>query len=99
MYIHILIHSDGHTQVGVTPAMIERPRDHCKRVGSFALPDRPLTVCPPEADPKWRYFWRVVSLDARTQLALSLPPSHTHSHQPMCVDSMEWPTNATHEMK
>lgn len=49
-----------HYQVGVTPAMVERPRDHCARVAGFDLPNKPLTLCPPEADPKWRYFWRVV---------------------------------------
>jgi hypothetical protein len=40
--------------------MIERPRDHCGKVAKFAPADKPLTLCPPEADPKWRYFWRVV---------------------------------------
>ena len=46
-------------QVGVTPAMIEKPRAHCSTFE--ALPDKPFTICPPEADPKWRFFWRIVS--------------------------------------
>ena len=49
-----------HYQVGVTPAMVERPRDHCARVAGLDGGNKPLTLCPPEADPKWRYFWRVV---------------------------------------
>ncbi len=48
-----------HYQVGVTPAMVERPRNHCARATALPLPHRPLTLCPPEADPKWRFFWRI----------------------------------------
>lgn len=46
-------------QVGVTPSFIEKPRDHCNRVGSMGPDDKPLSVCPPEKDPKWRFFWRI----------------------------------------
>jgi hypothetical protein len=56
-------------QVGVTPAFTEHPRNHCERVKDFAAEDKPLTICPPEADPKWRFFWRIV----RPHLAFPLP--------------------------
>lgn len=48
-----------HYQVGVTPAYIEKPRDHCQLYGSLGPGNQPLSPCPPELDPKWRYFWRV----------------------------------------
>ncbi len=50
---------DFHYQVGATPDHVERPRDHCSKM--TLLPDgaKPLSVCPPEFDPKWRYFWRI----------------------------------------
>lgn len=50
---------DLYYQVGVTPAMIETPRNHCTRASSLPPLHRPLTLCPPHADPKWRFFWRV----------------------------------------
>lgn len=46
-----------HYQVGVTPDLVEKARDHCALAKS--LPDRPMTECPPGADPKWRFFWRM----------------------------------------
>lgn len=46
-------------QVGVTPENTERPRDHCTRMGSLGPDDKPLSPCPPELDPKWRFFWRI----------------------------------------
>jgi len=46
-------------QVGVTPAFVEQPLNHCARIGSIGPDDKPLTVCPPEKDPKWRFFWRI----------------------------------------
>jgi hypothetical protein len=49
-------------QVGVTPEYTELPRNHCPRIESYPEEDRPLTICPPEADPKWRFFWRIVRL-------------------------------------
>lgn len=48
-----------HYQVGVTPAMSEWPRNNCSRAAALPPAHRPVTLCPPEADPKWRYFWRV----------------------------------------
>uniref|UniRef100_A0A7S2S0B3 Isopenicillin N synthase-like Fe(2+) 2OG dioxygenase domain-containing protein n=1 Tax=Rhizochromulina marina TaxID=1034831 RepID=A0A7S2S0B3_9STRA len=59
--------SDGKTdarpelsfQVGVTPEMTEQPRNHCSRAKSFDKENKPVTICPPGADPKWRFFWRI----------------------------------------
>lgn len=45
-------------QVGVTPDGKEKPRDHCRFVGAYGPDDKPLSPCPPELDPKWRFFWR-----------------------------------------
>jgi len=50
---------EHHYQVGVTPSYVEKPRNHCARVGSLGPDDKPLTICPPEKDPKWRFFWRI----------------------------------------
>lgn len=52
-------------QVGVTPAFAEQPRNHCDRIARYPEEDRPRTLCPPEADPKWRFFWRIVSSSRR----------------------------------
>lgn len=46
-------------QVGVTPAFTERPRNHCKVIGAMGPDNKPLSICPPELDPKWRFFWRI----------------------------------------
>lgn len=46
-------------QVGVTPEGMERPRNHCTRIGAIGPDDKPLSPCPPELDPKWRFFWRI----------------------------------------
>jgi len=46
-------------QVGVTPERTEKPRDYCSKIGSIGPDDKPLSPCPPELDPKWRFFWRV----------------------------------------
>lgn len=48
-----------HYQVGVTGEKIEKPRDHCARIGAMGPDDKPLSPCPPEKDPKWRFFWRI----------------------------------------
>lgn len=56
-------------QVGVTPEGTERPRAHCERVSKLPDGHRPLTLCPPEADPKWRFFWTVVGQWAHTSKA------------------------------
>jgi len=50
-----------HYQVGSTPERKEKARDRCSEIAaqSFDANHKPVTVCPPEADLKWRYFWRV----------------------------------------
>lgn len=48
-----------HYQVGVTPELKERPRDHCGRAQQLAKEHAPVTLCPPELDKKSRFFWRV----------------------------------------
>jgi isopenicillin N synthase-like dioxygenase len=54
-------------QVGVTPANIEKPRDHCKIMGAYGPDNKPLSPCPPEFDPKWRFFWRVGPVPKETK--------------------------------
>jgi isopenicillin N synthase-like dioxygenase len=54
-------------QVGVTPNHVERPLNHCARMGALGPDDKPLSLCPPEKDPKWRFFWRVGSRPKTTQ--------------------------------
>ncbi len=50
----------GHSyQVGATPSFIELPRNHCDRMKAYKDADAPLSLCPPELDPKWRFFWRI----------------------------------------
>lgn len=62
-------------QVGVTPEGTERPRDHCAGVSKMNGVDKPASICPPEADPKWRFFWRVGPLPSETEFpALNAPP-------------------------
>ena len=46
-------------QVGVTPSNTERQKDYCNTFGTYGPNDKPLTLCPPEVDPKWRFFWRI----------------------------------------
>lgn len=46
-------------QVGVTPEHTELPLNHCERMKSFKDADKPITLCPPEKDPKSRFFWRL----------------------------------------
>jgi isopenicillin N synthase-like dioxygenase len=56
-------------QVGATPDGVENARNHCARVKDLAAEDRPLTICPPEADPKWRFFWRMGEVPPSTEFA------------------------------
>jgi isopenicillin N synthase-like dioxygenase len=46
-------------QVGVTPSLTEKPKNYCNTFGAYGPDDKPLTLCPPEKDPKWRFFWRI----------------------------------------
>ena len=54
-------------QVGVTPEGTERPRNHCARMGALSADNKPLSPCPPELDPKWRFFWRVGPVPKETK--------------------------------
>eukprot|EP00752_Nemacystus_decipiens_P011069 g9835.t1 len=61
-------------QVGVTPEGTERPRAHCERISRLPDGHRPLTLCPPEADPKWRFFWTIGPRPAVTEYQQLNPP-------------------------
>lgn len=60
---------EHHFQVGVTPAFTEKPRDHCFRLGAYGPDDKPLSPCPPELDPKWRFFWRTGPMPKQTEFS------------------------------
>ena len=62
-------------QVGVTPSNIEKPRSHCHIYGAYTDRNVPLSPCPPELDPKWRFFWRVGSIPKKTKFpTLNMDP-------------------------
>lgn len=48
-------------QVGVTPEKKEFPVNHCTLMEELGvdLDNKPLSLCPPEVDLKWRYFQRI----------------------------------------
>mmetsp|Transcript_10072 Transcript_10072/g.16552 ORF Transcript_10072/g.16552 Transcript_10072/m.16552 type:complete len:396 (+) Transcript_10072:55-1242(+) len=57
-------------QVGVTKEFIELPRNHCERMkgmGHLGPDNQPLSPCPPEKDPKWRFFWRTGPRPEKTE--------------------------------
>lgn len=54
-------------QVGVTKDFVELPRNHCKAMGAYGPDNKPLSPCPPELDPKWRFFWRTGPQPATTE--------------------------------
>jgi isopenicillin N synthase-like dioxygenase len=54
-------------QVGVTPSGIEKARDHCARIAQLEPNEKPLTICPPERDPKSRFFWRMGERPEKTE--------------------------------
>eukprot|EP00475_Leptophrys_vorax_P029501 TRINITY_DN433_c0_g1_i1.p1 TRINITY_DN433_c0_g1~~TRINITY_DN433_c0_g1_i1.p1 ORF type:complete len:356 (+),score=109.30 TRINITY_DN433_c0_g1_i1:91-1158(+) len=53
------VHPEVYYQVGATPSFTEKARDHCERAKQYANENQPMTICPPEADHKWRFFWRI----------------------------------------
>jgi isopenicillin N synthase-like dioxygenase len=59
-----------HYQVGVTPSFVEKPKNHCARMGSMGPNNQPLSVCPPQADPKWRFFWRIGEQPEKTNFPI-----------------------------
>lgn len=48
-----------HYQVGATPEKTEKPRPHCRETKHMNDSNKPVTICPPEKDAKWRFFWRI----------------------------------------
>mmetsp|Transcript_14508 Transcript_14508/g.14609 ORF Transcript_14508/g.14609 Transcript_14508/m.14609 type:complete len:358 (+) Transcript_14508:71-1144(+) len=73
---------DLHYQVGVTPAHIELPRNHCERIGAYGPENKPLSPCPPELDPKWRFFWRIGPTPIATQFPSQNAPPVIPLHIP-----------------
>jgi len=61
------IRKDFHYQVGVTPNGVEKARNHCSKVAKIEGDDKPVTNCPPGADPKWRFFWRMGEQPPKTE--------------------------------
>jgi isopenicillin N synthase-like dioxygenase len=57
-------------QVGVTKDFVELPRNHCKTMGAYGPDNKPLSPCPPELDPKWRFFWRTGPQPEKTEFPL-----------------------------
>ena len=53
------VRKEMHYQVGTTPGFTELPRNHCDKMKNFKGTDKPMSLCPPEKDPKWRFFWRI----------------------------------------
>ncbi|TMW56488.1 hypothetical protein Poli38472_006498 [Pythium oligandrum] len=58
-----------HYQVGVTPELKERARDHCARAATLDKENAPVTLCPPELDKKSRFFWRIGERPQNTKFA------------------------------
>ncbi|XP_037034542.1 uncharacterized protein LOC119073265 [Bradysia coprophila] len=46
-------------QIGVTPELKERPRNHCARIAKLDPMHQPVTLCPPQLDKKSRFYWRI----------------------------------------
>jgi isopenicillin N synthase-like dioxygenase len=46
-------------QVGVTPSHKEKALNHCERMNKLTDGNEAISPCPPEFDPKWRFFWRI----------------------------------------
>mmetsp|Transcript_27241 Transcript_27241/g.53566 ORF Transcript_27241/g.53566 Transcript_27241/m.53566 type:complete len:368 (-) Transcript_27241:121-1224(-) len=61
------VRKEFHYQVGATPNNTEKARDHCSKFDALGENDKPITECPPGADPKWRFFWRMGELPKETE--------------------------------
>jgi len=48
------IRPDLSYQVGATPEKMEHAREHCNKINNYDPNNKPLTLCPPEVDLKWR---------------------------------------------
>jgi len=69
------VHKEYYYQVGTTPENTELPRDHCERMRAYKDADKPLSLCPPEKDPKARFFWRMGERPPTTKFEeLNAPP-------------------------
>ncbi|MES1922116.1 hypothetical protein MHBO_003631 [Bonamia ostreae] len=62
-------HPEIFYQLGVTPHFVEKARARCQEMKVFDKKNMPLTLCPPEKDPKWRYFWRIGPRPEKTEFA------------------------------
>lgn len=60
---------DFHYQVGVTPELKENARNHCTRANALPKENAPVSICPPEADKKSRFFWRIGDRPKETKFA------------------------------
>lgn len=82
---------DLHFQVGATPNHTERPRDHCAAMAELPAEHRPLSLCPPELDPKWRFFWNIGSRPEHTSFAdlnsTRVEPKHIPEFPEVCAAS------------
>jgi len=61
------IRKELYYQVGLTPSMTEQARTHCDKLKNVSQEERPLTICPPGADPKVRFFWRMGEIPPQTE--------------------------------
>jgi len=61
------IRKELYYQVGVTPTQIEKARSHCDKFAKFDESEKPITECPPEKDPKCRFFWRMGKKPEKTE--------------------------------
>lgn len=61
------VHPELYYQVGTTPEGVEKARDHCSKISKLAPNEKPYTVCPPEHDPKSRFFWRMGERPIKTE--------------------------------
>lgn len=69
------IRKEYHYQIGATPNGVEQARNHCSRIKALDDDQKPTTLCPPEVDPKWRFFWRMGKQPEKTEFpALNAAP-------------------------
>jgi isopenicillin N synthase-like dioxygenase len=83
------IRPELHYQVGATPNDTEHARPHCDKFDKLLDDDKPLTLCPPEVDPKWRFFWRVGPRPETTQFAQLNAPQVLPAKFPQWKEQMD----------
>jgi len=80
------VRKEYHYQVGTTPSGIEKARNHCEKVAKYDGADKPWTECPPDYDPKSRFFWRMGEIPPQTEFPqLNMDPVIPKSFE------KEWP--------